>query len=369
MRDRTERPVGNAHAHRVRMLNIGLLWACLIWPWLGNSVAAQGFAGLGTEAQDYAQVTPDVALTFPRDHLAHPGFRIEWWYVTANLVAADGTEMGLQWTLFRQAGAPGDTAQGWQSAQVWMGHAAVTTPDAHYVAERFARGGIGQAGVSGSPFVAWIDDWELAGDSFDDRLRLSASGDGFSYAVELQAQGPLVLHGEQGVSVKSSGGQASYYYSQPNFALEGTVMLGAQTHTVTGRAWLDREWSSQPLSGTQSGWDWFALHLPEGEKLMMFRLRDAEAGHYTSGTWIASDGEPTPLENGAARFEPLATSQVEGRAIPTRWRLQLPERGLDITTEAVNDQSYMTTAFPYWEGPIRFSGSHSGVGYLEMTGY
>jgi predicted secreted hydrolase len=31
--------------------------------------------------------------------------------------------------------------------------------------------------------------------------------------------------------------------------------------------------------------------------------------------------------------------------------------------------SWMATSFPYWEGPIGFRGSHSGVGYLEMTGY
>jgi len=29
----------------------------------------------------------------------------------------------------------------------------------------------------------------------------------------------------------------------------------------------------------------------------------------------------------------------------------------------------MGTSFPYWEGPIRFSGSYAGIGYLEMTGY
>ena len=29
----------------------------------------------------------------------------------------------------------------------------------------------------------------------------------------------------------------------------------------------------------------------------------------------------------------------------------------------------MGTAFEYWEGPIRFDGTHSGRGYLEMTGY
>jgi predicted secreted hydrolase len=29
----------------------------------------------------------------------------------------------------------------------------------------------------------------------------------------------------------------------------------------------------------------------------------------------------------------------------------------------------MGTSFAYWEGPIRFDGSHKGVGYLELTGY
>ncbi|RWX20817.1 lipocalin family protein, partial [Rhizobium leguminosarum] len=30
---------------------------------------------------------------------------------------------------------------------------------------------------------------------------------------------------------------------------------------------------------------------------------------------------------------------------------------------------WMATSTPYWEGPINFTGSTSGVGYLEMTGY
>ncbi len=238
------------------------------------------------------------------------------------------------------------------------------------MAEGFARGGISQAGVSGPPFEAWMDDWAMMGDSPGlDRLRLRASGDAFSYDLALRAEGPLVLQGDQGYSVKSTTGQASYYYSQPFYSLEGTVILEGRTVPVTGRAWLDREWSSQPLSGTQSGWDWFALHLPDGAKLMAFQLRDAAGGTYTSGTWIAADGTPSPQPPGAIEFEALARTEVAGRQIPTRWRLRLPARGIDVATEPVNAQSYMDTAFPYWEGPIRFSGSHAGVGYLEMTGY
>jgi len=29
----------------------------------------------------------------------------------------------------------------------------------------------------------------------------------------------------------------------------------------------------------------------------------------------------------------------------------------------------MDTTVSYWEGPIRFPGTHDGIGYLEMTGY
>ncbi len=124
---------------------------------------AQGFAGMGTSAEGYALPDPDTRFQFPRDHGPHPDFRIEWWYLTANLTGADGTDYGLQWTLFRSALAPGDQGDGWDSPQFWMGHAAITTPDAHFVTERFARGGIGQAGVTADPFSAWIDDWAMTG--------------------------------------------------------------------------------------------------------------------------------------------------------------------------------------------------------------
>ena len=60
-----------------------------------------GFAGLGQEAGDFAQAHEDIRLSFPEDHAAHPDYRIEWWYLTANLEDERGEPLGLQWTLFR----------------------------------------------------------------------------------------------------------------------------------------------------------------------------------------------------------------------------------------------------------------------------
>lgn len=344
----------------------------ICWLLLAVPALAQGFAGLGRDASGFAVPQPGVELSFPRDHGAHPDFRIEWWYLTMNLKGADGRDYGAQWTLFRSGLARSD-GQGWQSATMWMGHAAVTSAGDHRFAERLARGGIGQAGVTLDPFMAEIDDWQMksraaAGQDAIAAIDLKASGKDFAYALKLDATGPLVRHGAAGYSRKSAEGQASYYYSQPSYTVSGTVHLPEGDVVVTGEGWLDHEWSSQPLSAGQTGWDWFSLHFDDGSKLMGFRLRDGGAG-YTSATWIRPDGEPEPQPPGALKLTPLDLAEVAGRSIPTSWRIELPAHGLDVTTHALNPQSWMTTSVPYWEGPASVTGTHKGQGYVEMTGY
>src|SRR6185295_10297203 len=108
---------------------------------LGGRARAQGFAGLGENAEGFAPVVPGKAFVFPADHGPHPVFRIEWWYVTANLADASGAAYGAQWTLFRQAIAAGTEREGWANQQIWLGNAAVTRADTHRYTETLARGG------------------------------------------------------------------------------------------------------------------------------------------------------------------------------------------------------------------------------------
>ena len=346
-------------------MNARLLLFLCMWP---LTAMAQGFSGLGSEADaEFANPAPNPLFSFPADHGPHPDYRIEWWYLTATLEAADGTPYGLQWTLFRYALAPGED-DGWASPQIWFAHAAVTTPDAHLATERFARGGIGQAGVEAAPFRAWIDEWALEGPTFD-QLSVPANGPDFAYDMSLEAKGPLVFHGAGGFSVKSAEGQASYYYSQPFFDITGTLTLPEGEIAVSGQAWLDREWSSQPLSDTQSGWDWFSLSFDQGSKLMGFQLRQTDGSTFSSATWIEADGTTTAYTDGAFNARPLDTSNVADRDIPTRWQVTLPARDVDVTVTAMNPNAWMGLSIPYWEGPVGITGSHTGRGYLEMTGY
>src|SRR6201996_2728333 len=196
-----------------------------------GTAQAQGFAGLGMSGEGFAPVVAGKTLVFPGDHGAHPDFRIEWWYVTANLTDAAGAAYGAQWTLFRQAMAPGPQAEGWANQQIWMAHAAVTRADTHRFAETFARGGIGQAGVEAMPFHAWIDAWQMRGrDGMNSDtmspLELNGEGADFAYDLRLEADHALVLQGQDGYSVKSEQGQASYYYSQPFFKATGHLTIG-----------------------------------------------------------------------------------------------------------------------------------------------
>lgn len=347
----------------------------------------QGFADLGSQAQDFTLPSPDPVFVFPRDHGPHRDFRIEWWYLTANLTGADGVSYGVQWTLFRTALQPGGAPdQGWSSPQIWLGHAAVTSPDWHHFAQRAARGGIGVAGAQAHPFTAWIDDWRMTSraapeDDSLSALDLTARGNAFHYALSLTADAPLVFHGDSGYSVKSRDGQASYYYAQPAYRASGQITVNGVETDVTGIAWLDREWSSQPLSREQEGWDWFALTFDSDDKLMIARVRseacdgkdapqaDCEDAGFVFGAWMPPAGASEPIDPTALRLTPQRHARVAGRDIPVRWRIELPNREVDIVVEALNPQSWMGVAPPYWEGPVAVSGTHAGRGYLEMTGY
>jgi predicted secreted hydrolase len=102
---------------------------------------------------------------------------------------------------------------------------------------------------------------------------------------------------------------------------------------------------------------------------MLFRLRQTQGKHFLSGNWIGADGQATELPSSAIEMTPTAMTEVADRKLPASWRIVIPDRHLKIDTVPLNPRSWMGTSLPYWEGPISFTGSHKGVGYLEMTGY
>ena len=340
------------------------------------------FGDLRDRGLGYAQVVPGKTLEFPRDHGAHPDFRIEWWYLTANLVDREGRRWGLQWTLFRQALSPEQLQVGWQSNQMWMAHAAITTPDGHFHEQRFARGGIGQAGVNRVSrdgfFNAWMDDWQWRSQGASlFPAKLSFNVGEREVTLLLEATGEPVANGVDGYSQKSAQGQASYYYSQPHIRVRGFVSQGLDKQYLSGKGWLDREWSSQALAANQPGWDWFSLHLNDGHKLMVYQVRQDDGDHWLSGNWINPHGVARHLDRDAIDLNSLRTSRIatgddETRELPMEWSVALVGQQRSWRIRPLYDEQWMDTRYPYWEGVVLVEnerGEPSGVGYMELTGY
>lgn len=326
----------------------------------------------------FAQAERGYEITLPADHGPHPAFRSEWWYLTVALQDDSGADLGVQFTVFRQALQPDQNAAPepcqWCSNQAWLAHVALTDSRSgkHLHAERFSRGVGALAGARAEPFAVWLEDWRLAsmGAAFEP-LRLVAWTEEFAINLTLSG-GDLMLQGEAGYSPKGPG-QASHYFSVPRLAARGTIELDGQRSVVTGRGWLDREWSTSVLSSGQRGWDWLSLQLDDGRDLMAFRLRrdDNVRDPFDQAILRQPDGAVRRFAADEFTLRPLRFwTDEHGDTWPTAFELVLGEEVL--TVEAAIDDQLMRTLVRYWEGLIiarSASGERVGTGYLELTGY
>ena len=298
----------------------------------------------------YPDVTPGRKLEFPRDHGAHPEFRIEWWYVTGWL---DGP-LGFQITFFRaRPEEASDNPSAFNPRQVLFAHAALSDPKRGRLVhdQRAARAGFSLAEAELDRTGVWIDDWrlELHGNRYDAHI---VTRD-FVFDFRLFAN-QLVLQGEEGFSRKGHRPhEASYYYSRPHLNVVGKL----NGRDVEGTAWLDHEWSSAYMAPEASGWDWCGVNLFDGGSLMAFQMRGKEGGlHFASSN---------------SKFQVLR-----------RWKS--PRTGVEYPVEmAVNDlvlkplmddqelDSRASTGTIYWEGAVTAYKNNTAVGrgYLELTGY
>ena len=307
------------------------------------------FAALA-EPVRYPQVVSNKRLVFPRDHGAHPDYRIEWWYVTGWL---DGP-LGFQITFFRARPAEAsDNPSQFNPRQILFAHAALSDPRRGRLVhdERAARAGFSLAHAELDRTGVWIDDWRLELDGNRYAARIAAREFEFDFTLFATQ---LVLQGEAGFSRKGHRpGEASYYYSRPQLNVVGKL----NGKDVEGTAWLDHEWSSAYMAPEASGWDWCGVNLLDGGSLTAFQMRDAKGGVHYAPPGVS--------------FKALRTwkSPRTGAEYPVEMQVN------DLVLKPLMDDQELdaraSVGTVYWEGAVRaFEGkSEVGRGYLELTGY
>ncbi len=326
----------------------------------------------------YPPVTRDTPLRFPRDHGSHPGFRTEWWYVTASLNDAAGGSFGAQVTFFRSRPGVAEASRSrFAPRQLLFAHAALALPARGHllVDQRAARTGFGLAEASPETTDVHIGDWSLVLHDGVYAARIAARD--FALALTFRPTSVPLLQGDAGVSRKGPApAQASYYYSLPQLPTQGTLEIAGRSQAVQGIAWLDHEWSSAYLAADARGWDWTGVNLDDGSALMAFRIRDRGGATYWAGGALRNaDGRVTSFAPEDVRFTPLRTwrSPRTGIAYPVAVRVQA--RSLDVTLEPLFDDQELdaraSVGTVYWEGAVtaQRDGRTIGRGYLELTGY
>ena len=361
--------------------------------------SADRSASRPSQDSTWARATPSRPVRVPEDHVAHPEYRIEWWYYTGNVRGDDGKAYGYQVTFFRVGvdAAPTNPSV-FAVRDLYMAHVALTDVDGvgHQFADRLNRAGVHWAGARTDRYEVWNENWRVSLDARG-RHHIVADTGAFALDLTLEPGKAPVLQGERGYSRKGSDpGNASHYYSLTRMPTTGTVRVAGRTVPIRGTSWMDHEFGTSALDPGTKGWDWFALQLADGRELMLYQLRldDGRPNPFSSGTIVHPDGRTDHLTVADFSVTPQRTwrSPASGATYPVEWDVRVPKAGLQLqVTAAVDAQELRTrrsTNVTYWEGTVRVTGTDAGrdaspsggrdasprrpitgVGYLEMTGY
>jgi predicted secreted hydrolase len=336
---------------------------------------------------DWKQAIGPWQWTFPRDDGSHPDFRTEWWYFTGNLSDTLARRFGYQLTFFRQGVVfeAKNPANPWSVRDLFSAHFTLTDVSGgrFAYAERLSRGGPGLAGAARNQMEVWLLNWSAR--MKENTIRIEAKDRTMELSLELTPRKPMVFHGQNGLSKKGTQeGQASYYFSYTDLATTGLIKIPTlpSPFLVKGRSWFDHEFGSNQLASNQVGWDWFSLHLSNGQDLMIYFLRrsDGSVEPTSSGTLVSSDGRTTNLKLSEMNVEVLDhwKSSKSGGEYPNRWKIEIPVVKIQLlinpllaSQELVTESS---TGVVYWEGVVDGKGRSRGQevtceGYVEMTGY
>ncbi|UJP08064.1 MAG: carotenoid 1,2-hydratase [Nitrosomonas sp.] len=355
--------------------------------WSGTSVVIAlvllflGLAGTGALAESgrLKPVTPGYKLVFPQDYGAHQDFRIEWWYITGWLETEDKKPLGFQVTFFRYATDHNqDNPSRFAAKYLIIAHLALSDPAAGKLMheEKSLREGFDLAYAKEGNTDVKLDDWTLVREE-GGRYQVDMQGKDFGLRLSLTPTQMAMLQDQNGFSRKGpKPEQASYYYSEPHLSVTGTVFRDNKPVTVSGRAWLDHEWSTAYLDPEADGWDWTGANLDDGSALMAFQIRRKGGGKVWAYAALRDpSGNMRLFEPEQVEFTPVRTWQsphteavypvsMHIRTGEIEWRL----------TPLLDDQeldSRQSTGSVYWEGAVTLTKDNqpAGKGYLELTGY
>ncbi len=327
----------------------------------------------------FSVVRENKELEFPKDFGSHKNFKIEWWYVTGWLDMPNKKNMGFQITFFRYSTKVNvKNTSSFLPKNIIIGHAALSDikQDKLLYSQKIGREGFNLVYAKENNTDIKLHNWEMKKIQNGNYL-VNIFAEKFNFNFNLQPTQKILLQGNKGFSQKGPLlKQASYYYSEPQLIVSGEITYNGKKTNVSGKAWLDHEWSSSILDPNALGWDWLGINLNDGGVITVFKIRGKKGQDiWRYAIYRSANGNLQKFSFNEIKFQTLETwrSKLTGTIYPISMEIHLGSFHFKVFPLQNNQEfdSRKTTGSVYWEGAILIKQKNQiiGKGYLELTGY
>jgi predicted secreted hydrolase len=316
------------------------------------------------------------AVTLPQDESPHPASSMEWWYYNGHLAGIDPSgkvhQYGFELSFIRMNAQNTEPASALYNGQFAITDLSRGTYEADM--SEFAQ----QPDVipPQGGYNITIGNWNMNGINARNNLRAAFKDGNYGISLSADQAKPAALHGDGGVIPYGPFGQ-SYYYSETDLHVSGTVTDHGIPVRVTGIAWQDHQWGN--FSDGTGGWTWFSVQLANDTQYMLYFIHDANGNLVqVVGTKVNPDGSTVSLPPNEVSETPLGrwTSPTTHITYPQNWLVKVPGGQLTVLAQQADQEP--TTITPagtptgYWEGSSTVLGTINGLpvgglSYVEIT--
>jgi predicted secreted hydrolase len=327
----------------------------------GLTVAAIILAGLasltlGALAPVASASSPAVSL--PQDESPHPSSSTEWWYFTGHLTGTDifgkSHSYGFEVVFVRS-----DLANAEPVAALYNGQFAVTdltrgTFDYDTLNDSLQPDNV----PPGGGYNTTINTWNMHG--INGKNHLFAFDANYALNLEADQSQPAALHGAGGLIPYGPFG-SSYYYSETNLRVSGTIDDHGLPISVTGTGWQDHQWGD--FTAGPGAWTWFAIQLSNHTQYMLYFIKDASGNLVqTVATQVNADGtyQAVPASEVSETPSGSWTSSATGNTYPQSWLVTLPGGQITVSSLMADQEVTNISVQNYWEGDSSVTGTING---------
>lgn len=310
-------------------------------------------------------------MEFPKDSFPHKSI-IEWWYFNGQLYDKMGNRYSFMNCLFktdpRKTSIP--IVEKIPAKEVFFSHSLFTNHgskkvDAHTnPVSIVSKDSFKQKGL----FINYLNP-SVTGYINNEIIETGK----FTYKLKNQdldltiiaKKRPFLHNGAGHFDIRS---RKVFYYSLTNMSAKGIVRVNGKQIKVSGKAWMDHEWSS--FAG-EKNWNWFSIQLNNNTEIMIQDYNDREntyvgINYSQQKHEFASDIKLMPLK--------FWESKITGAKYPVKWEILVPSKNISLIAKApLSKHEIIFGSLNYWEGPINVAGTVNGkkvegCGFMELTG-